>query len=231
MAAVLLILLAAWWLRVVGLDGMRLTGDAAYSVHVAGASLAEITLGRVSDGHPPLYYWLLHATIGLFGATEYAARLPTAMTGLLTIPFAWQTARRLAPSTAPITPTTPVILSAANDPSPSPSLPSTPAAHPSTIAPLAAALVAFSPLLVFYSRDPRMYALLPLAAIASTMLLERGRWPGYAAAALVGLWSHYYMLPLVAGQALWLLLFRRSALRSAVPTFAVVGLGFAPWLL
>jgi mannosyltransferase len=213
MAAVLLILLAAWWLRVVGLDGMHLTGDAAYSVHVAGASLAEITLGRVSDGHPPLYYWLLHATIGLFGATEYAARLPTAMTGLLAIPFAWRAARGLAPSAL-------VTLSAARDPSPSSSVP-----------PLAAALVAFSPLLVFYSRDPRMYALLPLAAIASTVLLERGRWAGYAAAALVGLWSHYYMLPLVAGQALWLFLFRRAALRSAVPTFAVVGLGFAPWLL
>src|SRR5687768_10135670 len=151
MAAVLLILLAAWWLRVVGLDGMHLTGDAAYSVHVAGASLAEITLGRVSDGHPPLYYWLLHATIGLFGATEYAARLPTAMTGLLTIPFAWQAARRLTPST-------PIILSAAKDLSP-PVLPSPATSQPTPRVPvLAAALVAFSPLLVFYSRDPRMYA-------------------------------------------------------------------------
>src|SRR5688572_1517967 len=111
MAAVLLILLAAWWLRVVGLDDMHLTGDAAYSVHVAGGSLAEITLGRVSDGHPPLYYWLLHATLGLFGATEYATRLPTAMTGLLAVPFAWQAARRITPSAVLVTPTTPVVLS------------------------------------------------------------------------------------------------------------------------
>ena len=195
MAVCVLVLLAGWWVRVVGLGDMHLTGDAAYSVHVAGGTIAGITLGRVSDGHPPLYYWTLWAAMKAFGATEYAARAPTAMTGLLAVPLAWQAGRRVgAPS-------------------------------------LAAALVAFSPLLVFYSRDPRMYALLPLAAIASTVLLERGRWAAYAIAALVGLWSHYYMLPLVAGQALWVLLFRRDELRAALPTFGLVGLGFAPWLL
>jgi hypothetical protein len=195
MAVVLLILLAAWWLRVVGLDDMHLTGDAAYSVQVATGSLAEITIGRVSDGHPPLYYWMLWAAMRMFGVTEYAVRLTTAMTGLLAVPLAWRAGQRVGAGR------------------------------------MAAALVAFSPLLVFYSRDPRMYALLPLAAIASTVLLERGRWAAYAAAALVGLWSHYYMLPFVVGQAVWVLLFRRGELRWAIPTYAAVGLGFAPWLL
>src|SRR5687767_11805560 len=140
MAVWVAFLLAAWWLRVVGLGEMHLTGDSAYSVQVASGSFWEIGVERVSDGHPPLYYWLLRIGVSLFGGTKYAPRVPTAMMGLLTVPLSWVAGRRVA------------------------DLPG---------ARLAAALFAFSPLLVFYSREPRMYALLPLAALTSTVLLER----------------------------------------------------------
>jgi hypothetical protein len=190
---------------VAGLDEMRLSGDSAYSLHVAGGSLGAITLGRVSDGHPPLSYWLLHLALPLFGATELGVRLPSALIGMLAVPLAWSAGRRLG---GPITGL------------------------------IAAGLVALSPLLVFYAREPRMYALLPVCALGSTLLLgwapnqwRRRRWAGYAAFALAGLWSHYYMVPLVLGQVLWVLLARRADLRSALAAWGAIGLGFVPWLL
>src|SRR5262249_45771371 len=103
---------------------------------------------------------------------------------------------------------------------------------------IAAGLVAFSPLLVFYAREPRMYALLPVCALGSTLLLEWAprrwrwrRWVGYAAFTLVGLWSHYYMVPPVLGQALCVLLACRAAVRPALASWVLIGLGFGPWLL
>src|SRR5262249_58519372 len=72
-------LLLAWWLRVVGLGDMHLSGDSAYSLQVAGGSLAEITFGRVSDAHPPLSYSLLHLVLPPFGATVLGVRLPSSL--------------------------------------------------------------------------------------------------------------------------------------------------------
>jgi 4-amino-4-deoxy-L-arabinose transferase-like glycosyltransferase len=188
----------AWWLRVVGLGDMRLAGDSAYSLQAATEPLAAIALGRVSDGHPPFSYWLLHLALPLFGATELGVRLPSALVGLLAVPLAWAAGRRLGGAGSGL---------------------------------LAAGLVALSPLLVFYAREPRMYALLPVCGLASAVLLERRRWAGYAAFALAGLWSHYYMLPLVLGQAIWVLVARRAELPTARRVWAALALGFAPWLL
>ena len=78
----------------------------------------------------------------------------------------------------------------------------------------AATLVAFNPMLVWFSQEARSYALLALLGALSALLwlraLERPRAAGRAlawgAVAVLALATHYYAVFLVAPQALWLLI-------------------------
>lgn len=58
---------------------------------------------RTGDvGHwtkPPLTYWAIAASVGTFGLQSWAARLPMALSYLLSAWLAWRIARRLAPGT------------------------------------------------------------------------------------------------------------------------------------
>ncbi|MBC8252427.1 MAG: hypothetical protein H8E35_00165, partial [Ardenticatenia bacterium] len=65
-----LILLLATGLRFYRLGGQSLWADEGNSVALARAGLAEIAARTALDIHPPLYYWLLHGWIQLFGDTE-----------------------------------------------------------------------------------------------------------------------------------------------------------------
>ena len=100
---------------------------------------------------------------------------------------------------------------------------------------VAAALVAFNPMLVWFSQEARAYALLALLGTLSALLwlraLEqpaRGRllaWSGVAALALM---THYYALFLVAPQAVWLVVHtpgaREKALALALPVATCLAL-------
>jgi 4-amino-4-deoxy-L-arabinose transferase-like glycosyltransferase len=73
----------------------------------------------------------------------------------------------------------------------------------------ATALLAVSPFQVWYAQETRMYALLALAGLASTLALVRliqapgrGRWLVYVVATAAMLWTHYLALFTLAGQAL-----------------------------
>ena len=48
---------------------------------------------------PPLTYWTIAASIGAFGTTAWAARLPAALSYLLCVWLAWRIAARVAPGT------------------------------------------------------------------------------------------------------------------------------------
>lgn len=42
---------------------------------------------RYEPSHPPLYYMVVNLSIGAFGDSEFALRLPSALFGILTIPL------------------------------------------------------------------------------------------------------------------------------------------------
>jgi mannosyltransferase len=101
---------------------------------------------------------------------------------------------------------------------------------------VAAALVAVSPFLVWYSQEARAYALLVLLGALSLVPLRRavGPRPGrplaaWALAGSLALATHYFALFLVAAEAAWLL--RRAsekrAAARAVATVAVVAVALA----
>ena len=102
---------------------------------------------------------------------------------------------------------------------------------------VAAALVAFNPLLVWYSQEARAYSLLVLLAALSVLLLLRAldeptwrRLLAWAAVAALALATHYFALFVVVPEAAWLVLRgpdRPRAIRAALLP-AVVGAALLP---
>lgn len=70
--------------------------DEALSVNIASLPLGDIGDALRRDGHPPLYYWLLHGWMGLFGSGDLAVRSLSGVLGLLSLPLAYEAGRRRA---------------------------------------------------------------------------------------------------------------------------------------
>jgi hypothetical protein len=76
--------------------GTPLWLDEALSVNIAGQDLARIPEALRRDGHPPLYYWILHVWMRLVGEGDLAVRSLSVLIGLAALPLAWVAGRRLA---------------------------------------------------------------------------------------------------------------------------------------
>jgi mannosyltransferase len=69
--------------------------DEALSANIAGLPLGDIGPALRRDGHPPLYYVLLHGWQEVVGDSATAARLLSALVGLALVPMAWVAAGRI----------------------------------------------------------------------------------------------------------------------------------------
>jgi hypothetical protein len=70
--------------------------DEVFSVRLASEhSSADIWTGALDTRHPPLYYLILKASLRLFGVTEWAARLPSALSSLLNVGLVFVLAKTL----------------------------------------------------------------------------------------------------------------------------------------
>jgi mannosyltransferase len=103
-----------------------------------------------------------------------------------------------------------------------------------------AALVAFNPMLIWYSQEARSYSLLILlTAVALLALVWALRTPEprafaiWAVASILALTSHYYAILAVAPMALWLLVHygRRRAAQVAVAVVTACGAALIPLAL
>lgn len=70
--------------------------DEALSVNIASLPLGDIGDALRQDGHPPLYYWLLHGWMSVFGEGDLAVRSLSGVVGVLALPLAWEAGRRRA---------------------------------------------------------------------------------------------------------------------------------------
>ncbi|HEV8297197.1 MAG TPA: glycosyltransferase family 39 protein [Acidimicrobiales bacterium] len=68
--------------------------DEALSVNVSDGPFGAITTRLRHDGHPPLYYWLLHLWLELFGDSAAAARALSGVLGLVALALVWLVGRR-----------------------------------------------------------------------------------------------------------------------------------------
>lgn len=102
---------------------------------------------------------------------------------------------------------------------------------------LPALLTAICPILVYFDRFYRMYALLGALCVLSWLLLLRGleaprkpwRWIGYAALLAIMLYTHYLAFFTLAAQAIYVLATRRGEWRFWLALGAAV-VCWLPWL-
>ena len=91
------IILMGGFLRVLLLGSKGMWLDETFSVWMASHSLPELLQWIVRiDQHPPLYYFLLHYWIALFGDTPYYVRLLSALFGAGAIPIIYLIGKRMS---------------------------------------------------------------------------------------------------------------------------------------
>lgn len=102
---------------------------------------------------------------------------------------------------------------------------------------IAAALVALSPFMIFFSTEARAYALMTSLVMLSTIALLRaleggGRrwWVAFVAFAAAALYAHYTAVFMLFAQAVWALWQHRERSRQVVIAHAAVLTAFLPWL-
>lgn len=163
-----------------------------------------LPLLRGTDAHPPLFYLLMKAWVGIVGTTEVGLRIPSAVFSTLSIPLTYLLGRRIL--------------------SPSAGL-------------LAALFVAVSPLEIIAGQEARMYPLLQVLTLASTLTLircvEQGgawRWTLYGVVSAAMAYTHYLGILVIAAHGLWLLGRGREHLASWFVTGAGILVVYLPWL-
>ena len=194
----MLILLAAFGLRLHQLGAQSLWYDETVSVHLAGKPVPELIAHTAGDIHPPGYYLLLRAWLIPFDyatghaspdglGLEFAAALLSLVFGMALIPLIYALGRRL---------------------------------YDEPTALLAAALTAISPFHVWYSQEVRMYtigAALGLICLRCALQFVSGAEVSgpsvhrrslvvYVLAATAGLYTLYYFAFLLVALNVWVVM-------------------------
>jgi 4-amino-4-deoxy-L-arabinose transferase-like glycosyltransferase len=84
-------------IRFWGIGERALWLDEANTVLIAGKGPAGVVDALARDGNPPLFYWLLHVWMKLFGSSEAAVRSLPAVFGILGVLAVYLAARTLFP--------------------------------------------------------------------------------------------------------------------------------------
>jgi mannosyltransferase len=154
--------------------------DEAYTVRLVRMSFGGMLRALShSESTPPVYYVLAWAWTRVFGHSEAGLRSLSALAGIATVAVAYALTRRLGGRLAGV---------------------------------LAGVLIALSPFLVWFSQEARAYALATLFATITLWCLIRfldtgatGWLWGWAAAAALGVATHYFVAFVVAPEFAWLL--------------------------
>jgi mannosyltransferase len=101
---------------------------------------------------------------------------------------------------------------------------------------VAAAVVAFSPFMIYYSAEARAYGLLMALVMLSTLTMllavdtgRTGWWAGYAVSSCLAVYTHYTCVFALAAQLAWLLWTAPEARKPAIVANLAALAGFLPW--
>ena len=200
-AALILIVLLAFALRVYRLDAQAIWWDESLSVYRATRDLGTVLANTIliqnvvtTDTVPPLYFLLLHFLVPVFGTTEFAMRFFSLAANVATIPLLYVLARRLLTLTH----------------SPLSCSPGLRTGEGPGVGVIAALLGALSPFYVWYAQEARPYALVLFWSTLAVYALVRAfsirlsvspqaiRWVAvYILAAIAALYTHYYAIFLI----------------------------------
>lgn len=202
--------------------------DEALSANIAQLPLGDIRGALKRDGHPPLYYVLLHAWGAVVGWSPWALRALSGILGVAALPLAWWAGLRVGgrPDADGV-----------RDP-----------VRARRTATAALVLLAALPFAIRYSSETRMYSLVMLLVLVGYLLVdhhrERPRWSTAVGTAVVAgllLWTHYWSIWLLGSLGLVLLVQavvehrrgdtgRRNAELGLAAAIVAGTLTFLPWL-
>ena len=209
--ALLAIVLIGLFLRVYQLGTQSLWYDDAYTIWIsklAVPQMVQITAGNV---HPPLYYFLLHYWMMVFGTSASAVRLLPALFGVLAIPMIYVVGRQLFNKEAGLVGALILALSSFN--------------------------IRYSQVTTVYSL---MVFLALLSMYFFWRFLQRSTLAlsaGYVLSTVLLLYSHYYGVFVVIAQNIYIVTLlvlsrqRTYKLRHWIGLQAIVLALFAPWMM
>lgn len=205
MSALAAIAAAGFVLRAAMLPASAIWLDEAFSIQMAQKPLAEIIEVLHHDNGSPLFYFLLHGWIGLFGTGEFVCTLLTVLLSCASLAA------------------TILLLAEVFDDVRIRWI----GAALSALAPVClhhAANLRYYPLMV-------LCVALSYLFFYRALRTNRARdWAGFVLASLAGLYAHtlYALVPFA--QFLLLVLFYRKRFSSGLISFLTMGLGYLPWL-
>jgi mannosyltransferase len=200
--------LLALVIRLAWLGRKSLWLDEVYSLNRASLNVTQIVETK-GDPHPPLFYVGLHYWLAL-GRSEFTLRLPSVLWGVVSVGLLYLLGRRWADEWT---------------------------------GSVAALLLALAPMHVWFSQEARMYAascafgLLALWTLSEAVATGRRRaWLGWVLATVLGLYTHYATVALLAVEVVllwpvcyWAGVLRRRVLPAALALIGILVL-FGPWL-
>ncbi|MDR7556482.1 MAG: glycosyltransferase family 39 protein [Armatimonadota bacterium] len=203
--AVSLVLLGAVALRVWDLWRTSIWFDEAYSLFLAQQHLPELLRRlRTEDMHPPLYYAVLGLWIKLFGTSELALRLPSALMGVVLVGLTYLLARRLVDERCALTAAALVAIS------------------PFQL--MASRDARMYPFLAVFALG---------ATYALWLALDSGQrryWVGYAGAVAAAVYTHHFAFLVLLAHAVYVAAYARHALRPWLAAGAAVAVAYLPFV-
>lgn len=171
--SVVALTLAVFALYIRHLGRQSLWFDEGLSVVFASRAVPQLFHTLVhEDLHPPLYYLMLHFWMALAGSSEWAVRLPSAISAVLLVPLTAAVVREIyRQDSAPLprdeagrtgTPPSKLLF----------------AKHGPVVALGAAALVGTSPFVAYYAQEARMYSLAAMLSLATVLAFLKATRPG-----------------------------------------------------
>lgn len=198
--------LLGFFLRVHHLGASAYRGDEAFAVRYWAASPAETFANLAgTEPHPIGIFLAFWAWKSLVGDGEFAMRMLSVLVNLLGVPAMYALARRLV--------------------------------KVRTVALIAALLWAINPNLIWQSQDARNYAMWAALSLISMWLMLRAadsparrlNWLLYIIFATLTLYTFFLEAFLVVVHALYILLWRRAALRGWLIAAGIIAVLLIPW--
>lgn len=173
--------------------------DEAFSYFMAKKSIIEIIFLTAKDFNPPLYYFILHFWMKVFGGSEIVLRS-------LSMIFFWGTIYAAF-----------LFLNDVFKMKEKRAL-------------FYLLLFIINPFLLYYAFEARMYSMIAFFATLSFYYFFKKNYKLYTLVTILGLFTHYFMIFVVAGQ--WLFLWiNKKDFQFKKSSLYLSGLIFSPWLL
>ena len=179
-------------------------GDEAWTSMISQLPYTQMLKTTAADFHPPGYYTIIEILYKFAPHTEIVTRLVSIFFFLLTVWMAYLLAKRFKGQTFGL---------------------------------LSAAVVAVNPIFFTYAFEARNYTMFAFAATASVYFLlglcekfSKRNAILFVLFTLLGMYTHYYMLFVLAAEGLFILMMDRKIIWKMIGLYTIVGLLFLPWI-